>query len=387
MNRRLILVIVVCNALALLAITLTLVAQAADSPVESAAVLSSNDFYAWGLVTAPGFGDPHNTRINTFGEFNGQLYAGTRNDYGAQIWRSSDGVSWTLASTVNSQTIATFGLNILQLVAFEGYLYASTSACGCGWHVLRSPTGADWTQVGPRDSPRIFTTMTAYSHTLYAVDASYSTNFPLWQTSDGLNWQPVSHTAFLSKSVHSQIVYKDLFYVAVNSDGAQLWRTDGLTWQAVVTQGFGITQNYSISSLGIFSDQLYAVTSNQAQYLQIWRTSNGLDWTQIVSGGLGDPPHNNGLATQLIAFHNHLFLFSGHLNQDNEVWRSVDGGNWESVKLDDWATSRNSMLLHPVTVFNRRLLASTGNITPIVGCKLWSYLTHPYYLPSLTARN
>ncbi len=388
MNRRLILVIVTSSALALLALALALIAQAAILPLELAPILTPNDFYAWGLVVQPGFGDPQNQRINTFGEFNGQLYAGTSNPGGAQIWRSSDGVSWTLASTVNSQTVATFGFHILQLTAFEGYLYASTSACGCGWHVLRSSTGTDWTPAGPRDSDKVFTMMTAYSHTLYAVDASYSSNVPLWQTSDGLNWQTVTDTAFLSKSVYSQIIFKDFFYVAVGGDGTQLLRTNGLTWQAVVTHGFGITQNYSISSLGIFSNQLYAVTHNQTQNLQIWRSNDGLDWTQVVSGGLGNPPHNVGAGIQLIPFQDHLFLFSSFAGHDNEVWRSADGSIWELVEFDDWATNQALMALRPVTVFNKRLLASSGDSISVThGFRLWSYLTHPYYLPLLTARS
>jgi hypothetical protein len=284
--------------------------------------------------------------------------------------------------------MALFGANILQITAFDGYLYASSSACGCGWHVLRSSNGTDWTLVGPRDSDHLFILMTTYSHTLYAADANgWYNGWALWQTSDGLNWQSVTHTAFMSESVSSQIVFKDRFYVSIPEAGAQLWRTDGLTWEVVITNGFGITQNSSISSLGTFGDQLYAVTHNQATNLQIWRTANGLDWTQVVSGGLGDPPHNTGAGTQLIEFQGQLFLFSGSLAYDREVWRSTDGLKWEPVKFDEWAMSRNALNVHPATVFNGRLLAGTGIYSPTQGFKLWSYLTHPYYLPLLTLRN
>ena len=202
-----------------------------------------------------------------------------------------------------------------------------------------------------------------------------------------LHLLPVTHTAFITESVSSQIVFKDRFYVSIPEDGAQLWRTDGLTWEAVTTNGFGITQNTSISSLGIFDDHLYAVTHNQVTNLQIWRTTNGLDWIQVVSGGLGNPAHNSGAGTQLIEFQGQLFLFSGSLSFDREVWRSTDGVAWEPVKFDEWATSRNSMSVKPVTVFSGRMLAGTGILSPTQGFKLWSYLTHPYYLPLLALRN
>ncbi len=338
--------------------------------------LPQQTYSAWGRVVSDGFGDPGNRLINTFSEFKGQLYAGTSNMCGSQIWRSTDGISWTLAITLSNQAVS--------LASFDDQLYVALLGCGCPGPVWRSSDGISWTISKPVNGYESFYDLITYSHTLYAVGEDSFNTRHLWRTSDGLDWQPITHSAFMSTWVGMPIVFKDRFYVPVPGNGASLWRTDGLTWEAVITNGFSMTQNSSIS-LGTFGDQLYAVTRNEATNLQIWRTVNGLDWTQVVSGGLGDPPHNTGNRIQLIEFQGQLFLFSGFLAYEREVWRSPDGVTWEPVRFDDWSTSRPN--LHGLTVFNGRLLVSTGILSPTQGFKLWSYLTHPHYLPLLALRN
>jgi hypothetical protein len=45
--------------------------------------------------------------------------------------------------------------------------------------------------------------------------------------------------------------------------GAELWRTDGVTWSPVITGGFGDINNVAISSLAAFNDHLYAGLLNE----------------------------------------------------------------------------------------------------------------------------
>lgn len=53
----------------------------------------------WTQVNINGFGHPSRNGVLSLEEFNGYLYAGTRdNENGGQIWRSVDGVHWSPAS-------------------------------------------------------------------------------------------------------------------------------------------------------------------------------------------------------------------------------------------------------------------------------------------------
>ena len=74
---------------------------------------------------------------------------------------------------------------------------------------------------------------------------------------------------------------------------------------------------------------------------------------------------------------------------DNQVYRSANGSDWELITFEAWSAARHNSLSDPVTVFNGRLLASTGltTTTLTMGCQLWSYLTDAAYLPLLTLRN
>ena len=49
----------------------------------------------WRQSNFSGFGNTANTNISALEVFSGQLYAGTWNNNGAQVWRSVDGSSWS----------------------------------------------------------------------------------------------------------------------------------------------------------------------------------------------------------------------------------------------------------------------------------------------------
>jgi hypothetical protein len=48
----------------------------------------------WMQANAGGFGQPENYHVSALATFGNQLYAGTQNEEGAQVWRSADGLTW-----------------------------------------------------------------------------------------------------------------------------------------------------------------------------------------------------------------------------------------------------------------------------------------------------
>ena len=78
-------------------------------------------------------------------------------------------------------------------------------------------------------------------------------------------------------------VYSDTLYAAAGNwgvapfaRGAQIWRTtDGLSWTNVVTQGFGNANTAAIISLQELDGYLYAGTWSDAIVGQLWRSPSG----------------------------------------------------------------------------------------------------------------
>jgi hypothetical protein len=81
--------------------------------------------------------DAHNTRTIVDGAtvYNGALYVATMNTAtGAEVWRTTDGVTW---AQVNIDGFGDAGTFAAELVAFNGYLYAWTSNYVTGQRVYR----------------------------------------------------------------------------------------------------------------------------------------------------------------------------------------------------------------------------------------------------------
>ena len=88
----------------------------------------------WGTWTQPitaGFGITRNIGINHLDTFNGQLYAGVRNDQaGAQVYRSRDGATWDPVVTAGFGDPENAG--VYRLAVFDGQLYAGTASWTAG---------------------------------------------------------------------------------------------------------------------------------------------------------------------------------------------------------------------------------------------------------------
>ena len=87
----------------------------------------------------------------------------------------------------------------------------------------------------------------------------------------------------------------------------------------------------------------------------------------MVSGGLGNPPHNL-VGAKIIAFNDNAILFTGSPGQDNnEVYYSANGSDWDLITFEAWSTARHNSIMEPIAAFNGRLLVGTGIL------KLYNY--------------
>lgn len=117
-------------------------------------------------------------------------------------------------------------------------------------------------------------------------------------------------------------------------------------WTSVVTDGFGGQYNIGIDHLIEFNGKLYAGTWNSTPnppYTdtggEIWRSSNGMEWEKVVSGGFGD--RYNGEVFHMAVFDNQIYASTWVVTTTHgtRIWRSATGnaGDWTQVAAIAWA--------------------------------------------------
>ncbi|MFC2061508.1 T9SS type A sorting domain-containing protein [Elusimicrobiota bacterium] len=146
----------------------------------------------WTTVTMTGFDDPYNIMIAPARQsFNGYLYAGTWNTYGAQIWRSKTGDPDDWKKVLD---------------------FCPTAA---------KPDDANCTFAGSFSAPG--------DGFLYVAVRNSVTGVEIWRTEDGTEWKQINEDGFGDETNSEAYLAPEplgdsLFAGTYNAGGAQLWR-------------------------------------------------------------------------------------------------------------------------------------------------------------------
>ena len=90
--------------------------------------------------------------------------------------------------------------------------------------------------------------------------------------------------------------------------------TDGSTWVRVNVPGFGNNNNFSVVAMAEYQGRLYAMTRNETQGTEVWRT-NGTGWEQVlfpagITNGIYGNTRINNVWARMIVFNDKLYLVS-----------------------------------------------------------------------------
>ncbi|MEE8383112.1 MAG: hypothetical protein V3V90_07290 [Thermodesulfobacteriota bacterium] len=136
---------------------------------------------------------------------------------------------------------------------------------------------------------------------------------------------------------------------------------DGSIWGRVSEPGFGNDDNLSVVTMEEYKGRLYALTRNDNQGTEMWRTA-GDSWEQVlfpdgVTNGIYGNTFINNLFSDMIVFRGKLYVgfssgFQGGTRKSTgcEIWR-YDGNTWEPIVSDKKDTEES------------------GTITAITACK------------------
>lgn len=305
----------------------------------------SEDGQAWEEVSGVDFEHWNNYEIASLAVYSGYLYAGTSNytmegnSEGAEIWRSPDGVTWSV--------VVTGGLGdsqqstIENLAEFDGYLYASTSNVTDtqGAEIWRSVDGEEWEKVVTGglddDNASAVRALYVYGDAFYASVSNYAAGAEVWRSEDGLAWTRVltgGSELVGGKDRPSAIAlaaFSDYLYTYVSGgDGVILLRCgvcDGADWESANEPGFGNPDNLYRGSLVATEVALFAIVGNGPSGIEVWRTSDGEEWEQIAAGGFGDADnlYTEGQGSAIV-FDDRLYV---------GTWNSTTGGQIWSIYL------------------------------------------------------
>jgi hypothetical protein len=282
----------------------------------------------WEKVYDAGVNDQGFRKMVTY---QGKLYAGTENNKdGTHLFCTSDGENWQDLSggPLNNKN----NISIRTMVQYDGKLYVGTENNVTGGE-LWAYDGSGWIQkgAGQFDNDASVAELAVHNNKLYVGTWDFADKYKLFESDAAVsNFSDVTPAFSGSENLHNLGVmqlreYKGKFYLGtVNyQDGFTLLRTsdpsDPTGWEVISTNGLGDKSNAYTWSMAEWNGKLFMGTFNDGLYGglydplpvpldgrgQLWCTSDGLNWTEVVDDGFGSE-FNYGIRTLLVA-DNRLF--------------------------------------------------------------------------------
>lgn len=323
----------------------------------------------WVRTMGNGFGDANNIQIAEFHVFKGQIYAGgSRNPMTgvAQLWRSSDGQSWSQVTSF-SPSFTTNRVGAIISFGDSGganpqFIYLGTNNANGAGSIYRSTDGTFWTQINGAGSGWVASGngfisphLVVKENFLYAGTQN-SAGGQVWRrpVDDSGLWAKVLDFAAVDATVNAityLYVFNNVIYVGTGifegagGPGRVYASASGNagTWSknTGVGDGFGSSNNIAITSMADFSGFLYVSTRNLSTGGELYRSADAVTWTRIAANGLGNARnielHNLRVAQNLIWLA--TLARSPSLFQ---IWRSSDGVNFVQSNIDGFGDPNNT---------------------------------------------
>ena len=175
-------------------------------------------------------------------------------------------------------------------------------------------------ETGPQWQTSGFRGMAVYRAASDGVKYLYAGTFgnrpALWRsaTGDAGSWEQVWESP-LEGSIRSLTIHDGLLYFAVSHESGverfpgEIYATDGATFRAVVTDGFGNPHNWGIFSLASYNGYLYAGTFNREDGYELWKLEGpdaGAAPVLVIEHG--GPEKSNHSTTQMVVFDDYLYV-------------------------------------------------------------------------------
>jgi len=309
------------------------------------------------------------------------VIGGDSGSYRNDVWTSTDGVTWTLA-TANAPWSAR---KRHTSVVFDNRLWViggRNSSNSLGNDVWSSVDGVTWTLATSNApwSARERHTSVAFDNRLWVIggDDGSSRRNDVWSSADGVTWTQATAAAPWSRRFgHSSVVFNNRLWVTGGFDSSfsgyrdDVWSSaDGITWTEANTAA-PWSGRYRHTSV-VFNDRLwviggYGYGGNSGYLNDVWSSTDGVTWTRATSNASWSARWGH----TSVVFNNRLWVIGGidASSHHNDVWSSTDGVTWTEANAAALWTARGG---HTSLVFNNGLWVIGGNSSSGSRNDVWS---------------
>ncbi|MCX8044136.1 MAG: hypothetical protein N3B18_08430 [Desulfobacterota bacterium] len=282
---------------------------------------ATEDGSTWTCVNRAGFGNVKNYSVVAMAEYNGYLYAMTRNEVqGAEIWRY-DGTRWEQVLFPGGQTNGMYGNPWLSsmwgaMAVFNGKLYCGFSSGHQGTYY--DSTGCEiWRYDGQNWEPVISDKRdTEDAGTITAISgcADQDGDTTAQITDSSKNWQPNQWAG-------------GVLQITSGTGKFRRFRIVGNTADTLIVQqneSAGTPDEYTICEAQHFKNPYPPFEYDRGAIVEGATYEIGTGWDE---NGFGD--FWNKMVTEMIVFNGRLYVSTG-LNYENgaQVWYTEDGDTW-----------------------------------------------------------
>lgn len=306
-----------------------------------------------------------------------------RND----VWRSTDGINWFLVGNApfskRLRHVAFVMNNRLWIMGGQ----VPDGANGTVWALdaWSTPNTSVWTKEATGGLGAAYLAQVVQQTNrvtlIGGVQRGYSNN--VWQTTNGRDWNALSANAQFSPRAARGVSFGGQVWIVggataesaeTGARSNEIWRSsNGTDWTRVATQGtiFSPRDGHCVV---VFNGKLWVIGGwdgevgaggTETRFDDVWSSNDGITWTQHEpTGGVIFAPL---VGHDVVVFQNKLWVVGGNVQNDtdsNEVWSSADGDTWTPVTQVSSFTARRS---HRVVAFNGELWMTGGAVDSVVG--------------------
>jgi hypothetical protein len=308
----------------------------------AAQVWRSANGSSWSYVapSLPSTAEEITTMVSTLFE-PGYLFFGTRDSAGPALYRSDNGTSWTHVNGAGSSGWVAGGNTQIgggmALFSVDTNLYFGTRNAD-GAQIWRVPMGGNsFTKVfdfnGTGTRVDIVTCLYEWNRVLYAGTHSTS-GARIYSSTNGTTWTPNSGAGIgfgsnRNVAIAAMAEFQGQLHASTRNSntGGQLWRTaNGSTWTQIIDDGFGTAANVELHLMSLAFGELFVTTTTlndgSSTLAQVWRTSDGTNYVQSNTSGFGQNSNKAGFPT-LASFGQLLFWGGQNLTTGGQIWSTV----------------------------------------------------------------
>lgn len=208
------------------------------------------------------------------------------------VWRSSDGISWTQIQA--SAPWSARGAHCLSYFNGKLWIMGGSSAYAAAWYndVWSSPDGISWTQEiasAPWQARHEFT-VTVHNGKMYLIGgylSTYAMASDVWETPDGVAWAHVGNIN-TSRREHVAISFKSKLWVYGGDSGSfendMQSSPDGITWTPHGNAAWPARKEAAIAYNSIDDEiVLFAgIVTGVGYDNDVWKSTDGTTWSEVT---------------------------------------------------------------------------------------------------------